>query len=82
MAQYQSLVENKTTLFNELQQKFAEQTNHLQSIQEEHLSHSNEHNKQIELLQIELEKVRKEIKFLWNLFFIFSQQNYLTTNEY
>ncbi|CAF4178053.1 unnamed protein product [Rotaria socialis] len=56
LAQYQSEIENKDILINELQQKYAEQTQELQLMQEQNLSYSNEQNQQIELLKIELEK--------------------------
>ncbi|CAF1496646.1 unnamed protein product [Rotaria sp. Silwood1] len=59
IVKYQLLIENKDSHFNELQQKYDEQTKHLQLIQEENLSYSNEQNKQIELLKIELEKSTK-----------------------
>ncbi|CAM4959025.1 unnamed protein product [Rotaria socialis] len=56
LAQYQSEIENKDILINELQQKYTEQTQELQLMQEQNLSYSNEQNQQIELLKIELEK--------------------------
>ncbi|CAF4456888.1 unnamed protein product [Rotaria sp. Silwood2] len=59
IVKHESLIEHKDSLFNELQQKYDEQTKHLQLIQEQHLSYSNEQNKQIELLKIELEQSTK-----------------------
>ncbi|CAF1376053.1 unnamed protein product [Adineta steineri] len=59
LTQYQTIIKDKDTRFNELQQKYDEQTNGVQSIKDEYSSHSNEQNQQIEVLENELEKSRK-----------------------
>ncbi|CAF4424853.1 unnamed protein product, partial [Adineta steineri] len=53
------IIKDKDTRFNELQQKYDEQTNGVQSIKDEYSSHSNEQNQQIKVLEDELEKSRK-----------------------
>ncbi|UJR22765.1 hypothetical protein I4U23_025797 [Adineta vaga] len=59
LIQYRSLIDDKDKNLNELQQKFDEQTQHLQTIQDGISSRSNEQTKQIELLEIKLEKSQK-----------------------
>ncbi|CAF1039320.1 unnamed protein product [Adineta steineri] len=56
ITKYQTLLETKDKVYNELQRKFNEHVSHLKSIQEQHSVQSNQQEKRLEQLTNELKK--------------------------
>ncbi|UJR26251.1 hypothetical protein I4U23_007591 [Adineta vaga] len=59
VTKYQTLLEAKAKVSNELQRKFDEQTNQIKSIQEQHSIHTNKQEKRIDQLANEVQKTTK-----------------------
>ncbi|CAF4358012.1 unnamed protein product, partial [Adineta steineri] len=56
ITKYQTLLETKDKVYNELQRKFNEHVSHLKSIQEQHSVQSNQQEERLEQLTNELKK--------------------------